>query len=58
MFNFLVYAGDTTLSGTLNVFSDNIHDRNFESIINKELLKINEWLKINKLSLIVVKSNI
>ena len=28
MFNFLIYADDTTLSSTLNVFSDNTHDQN------------------------------
>ena len=56
MFNFLIYADDTTLSSTLNVFSDNTHDQNFESLINEELIKINDWLKINKLSLNVVKS--
>ena len=56
MFNFLIYADDTTLSSTLNVFSDNTHDHNLESLINEELVKINDWLKINKLSLNVVKS--
>ena len=58
MFNFLIYADDTTLSSTLNVFSDNTHDRNLESLINEELVKINYWLKINKLSLNVVKSKL
>ena len=48
LFNFLIYADDSTLSSTLNTFNDNIHDQ--------KLLKINEWLKINKLSLNVVKS--
>ena len=56
MFNFLIYADDTTLSSTSNVVSDNIHDRNFESLINEELVKINDWLKINKLSLNVIKA--
>ena len=55
MFNFLIYADDTTLTSTLNVFSDNTHDQNLESLINEELVKINDWLKINKLSLNVVK---
>jgi len=58
MFNFLIYADDTTLSSTLNVFSDNTHDRNLESLINEELDKINDWLKINKLSLNVEKKMI
>jgi len=59
MFKFLIYADDTTLSSTLNVFIDNIHDQNLESLIKEELVKINDWLKINKLSLpgvYVVKS--
>ena len=56
MFNFLIYADDTTLSSILNVFSDNTHDQNLESLINEELVKINDWLKINKVSLNVVKS--
>ena len=56
LFNFLIYADDTTLSSTLYTFNDNIHDQNLETLINEELLKISEWLKINKLSLNVVKS--
>ena len=56
MFNFLIYADDTTLSSTLNVFSDNTHNQNLESLINEELVTINDWLKINTLSLNVVKS--
>ena len=56
MFNFLIYAEVTTLSSTRNMFNDNIHENNLESLINDELLKISEWLNINKLSLNVVKS--
>ena len=56
LFNFLIYADDTTLSSTLNTFNDNIHDQNIETLINEELLKISESLTINKLSLNVVKS--
>ena len=56
MFNFIIYADDTTLSSTLNTFNDNIQNDNLESLINDELLKINEWLKINKLSLNIEKS--
>ena len=51
IFNFIIYADDTTLSSTLNTFNDNIQNDNLESLINYELFKINEWLKINKLSL-------
>ena len=56
LFNFLIYADDTTLSSTLNTFNDSIHEQNLETLINKELLNISEWLKINKLSLNGVKS--
>ena len=56
IFNFIIYADDTTLSSTLNTFNDNIQNDNLESLINYELLKINEWLKINKLSLNIAKS--
>ena len=56
MFNFLIYADDITLSSTLNVFSENTHDQNCESLINEKLVKINHWLKINKVSLNVVTS--
>ena len=47
MFNFIIYADDTTLSSTLNTFNGNIQNYNLESLINDELLKINEKLKIN-----------
>ena len=56
MFNLLIYADDATLSSTLTVLSDNIHNRNVQSLINEEHLQIYDWLKINKLSLNVVKS--
>ena len=45
-----------TLSTALNTFNDNIQNDNLEFLINDELLKINEWLKINKLSLNIAKS--
>ena len=54
MFNFIIYADDTTLSSTLNTFNDNIHNDNLETLINDELSKL--WLKINKLSLNIAKS--
>ena len=49
-FDFIVYADDTTLSTTLNKFSES-EDMNISDLINLELYKINEWLEINKLSL-------
>ena len=38
------------------MFSDKTHVHNLEFLINEELVKINDWLNINKLSLNVVKS--
>jgi hypothetical protein len=39
MLSFLIYADDTTISSTLNMFSYNIHDLNLDSLINEELLR-------------------
>ena len=48
-FDFIMYADDTTLSSTVNSFSDN--NFSVDTLINEELSKVIEWLKINKLSL-------
>ena len=59
-FNFIMYADDTTddttLSSTLDCFAQYSKNENVEFIINTELDKIKEWLKLNKLSLNVNKS--
>ena len=49
-FHFIMYADDTTLSSTIDSFNED-SNKNITSEINNELYKINEWLKINKLSL-------
>ena len=49
-----MYADDTTLSSTVNYFSDN--NFSVDTLINEELSKVIEWLKINKLSLSKNKS--
>lgn len=49
IFHPIVYADDTTLSATLNIFKNNT--TNMEMSINSELTKITDWLKLNKLSL-------
>ena len=36
---FVIYADDTTISSTLNMFSYNIHEQNLDSLINEELLR-------------------
>ena len=55
-FNFIMYADDTTLSSTIDSLCHNGNINDVSEIINNELCKINEWLKINKLSLNVNKS--
>ena len=55
-FNFIIYTDDMTLSSTLDSFAQYSKNENVESLINTELDKINEWLKLNKLSLNVNKS--
>ena len=54
MLSFLMYmyADDTTIYFNLEDFP--IHNRHIE--INKELDKVNTWLKVNKLSLNVDKT--
>ena len=49
-FRFLIFADDTTLYTTLNTQED------INYILNDELVKINNWLKVNKLSLNVAKT--
>ena len=51
IFNFIMYADDTTLSSTLNAFTEHNNNLDLCAFINYELLKVNEWLKINKLSI-------
>ena len=52
IFNFIMYAGDTTLSCTLSQFIDSTQHQNksVEFLINYELCKVMEWLNINRLS--------
>ena len=51
-----MYADDTTLPGTIYTFSDINSNTNADSLINAEICKVIEWLKINKLSLNKIKS--
>ena len=55
-FYFIMYADDTTLSSTIDSFSDITSNTNADSLINAEICKVIEWLKINKLSLNKTKS--
>ena len=51
LFKMIIYADDTTLYSTMDVF-DNYISKNF----NLELTKIADWLKLNKLSINIKKS--
>ena len=52
LFNFVIYADDTTLSTSLNSLSETTLDnKSTETIINEDVSQINEWLNINKLLL-------
>ena len=50
-FDFIMYADDTTLSSTIDSFIDINSNTNADVLINIELCKVIEWLKINKLAL-------
>ena len=52
LFRMNIYADDTTLYSTLDVFSDNIVKK-----LNLELTKVADWLKLNKLSINIKNSN-
>ncbi len=56
LFDFIIYADDTNLSTTLAIIVRNTNNTDVETYINKELAGINDWLKINKLSLSIEKS--
>ena len=52
-FQFLMYADDTTIYFSLDKFPG----ENREIVVNSELEKVNTWLKLNKLSINVNKTN-
>ena len=54
-FKYIMYADDTTLFTTIQL-SNTCPTKDIEYNLNSDLNKINEWLKINKLSLNVKKS--
>ncbi len=56
IFDFIIYVIDTTLSTTLEIVLKNNNDRTTSQAINAELMLVNDWLKLNKLSLNVQKS--
>jgi hypothetical protein len=54
IFHPVIYADDTALSATLRTFGSSGQDRDL--MINLELCKISNWLKLNKLSLNSLKT--
>ena len=56
LFDFIMYADDTTLASTLDKFTESNNNMELCDSINSELVKINEWLTINKLSINTSKS--
>ena len=58
VFDLIMYADDTTLMSTLEVFGDRRDPENIQRNINSELAKIFEWLSLNCLNLNVNKSKL
>ena len=46
---FLIYADDTTLTGSVKDFLNGHSNESTENIITKELIKISTWMEVNKL---------
>ncbi len=55
LFKLIIYADDSTLTSILCAFNLN-NDSNNSNKINSELNNINNWFKLNKLSLNTTKS--
>ncbi len=51
IFDFIIYADDTTLSTTLEIVLRNTQTLDIESKLNNELVNVSNSLKLNKLSL-------
>ena len=56
IFSLIMYADDTTLCSMLNAFKPKSQNETLNGNINKELCKIDKWLKLNKLFLNTTKS--
>ncbi len=55
MFDFIIYADDTTLSTAIEIVVRSTTDLTISEILNNELSMVNNWLKVNKLSLNINK---
>ncbi len=51
LFDFILYADDTSLSTTIEIIFKNNNNMNISLNLNHNLLNISDWLKLNKLSL-------
>jgi hypothetical protein len=51
-----VFADDTTLESELSNFGSEAKPMELNNRVNTELTKISDWLKANKLSLIIAKT--
>ena len=56
IFNSIMYADDTTISTTLQTIKSIYPTQSVSTSLNNELVKISDWLSINKLSINVKKS--
>ncbi len=54
--NLIIYADDTTLSTTIEIVVKTTTNLPIIDILNNELSMVNNWLKVNKLSLNIKKS--
>ncbi len=52
----MIYADDTTLSKTLEIVLKNNNAQTTAQVINAELMLVNDWFELNKLSFNVQKS--
>ncbi len=55
-FYFIIYADDTTLSTSIEIVVKTTINLLISDILNNELSIVNNWLKVNKLSLNIKKS--
>ncbi len=55
-FYFIIYADDTTFSNAIEIVVKTTTNLPISDILNKELSMVNNWLKVNKLSLYIKKN--
>ncbi len=56
MFDFIIYVDDTTLSTIIEIVIRSTTDLTISKVLNNEPSMVNNWLKVNKLSLNIKKS--